>query len=111
MSCVNCDPQSRIRMRLDTSGRPFRAGEGEELDLARREVEDGGARRAVDPAAPLAGADEHRVAARLRLLPVLTAEDDEVVRLERAVDGLAEVVDEQDAAAAEREAVRADEQL
>src|SRR5688500_20010577 len=98
-------------MRLDTSGRPFGPAEGDEVDVARRQVEQRGAGRAVKPPAPLARAHEQRVAARLRLLPVLAAEDDDVVRLERPVDGLAEVVDEQDALPLEHEVVRADEEL
>src|SRR5687767_2038521 len=101
-----------IRMRLDTSsGLPFGTAEREEVDLAGREVEDGGARRAVQPAARLARADEERAAARARLLPVLAAEHDDVVRLERARGGLAEVVHEEQARAPEDDAVRAVEQL
>src|SRR4051812_35137061 len=61
MSCVNCDPMSRMRMReLMASVLPLRSVECEELHLLGVEVEQRGARRSEHPPACLARVHDQR---------------------------------------------------
>src|SRR5277367_5212505 len=61
MSCVNCDPKSRIRMRLDTSTPPRGISQTNLLDLHRLQIENRGARRAKQPAAGLTRVHDQRL--------------------------------------------------
>src|SRR5437867_1834807 len=104
-----------IRMRDDTrrsrSVAPFGGGQGEELDPAAVEIEDGGGRRSVDPSAGLARIHDERLATVLHFLPMQMAMDHDFMGFDRSVRDVREVVGEQDAPAADLEAVRGFEEL
>src|SRR5436190_12901655 len=69
MSCVNCEPKSRIRMRdVTPSVFPLRSVQRQELHLLGVEIEQCGARRAIQPSATLAGAHDQRITLRLHVL-------------------------------------------
>src|SRR5205814_8038480 len=70
ISCVNCDPKSRMRIRelMISSEFPLLASQREELDFLRVEIEHGGAGCSVQPSAALAGVHDECVAGRLERL-------------------------------------------
>src|SRR5258705_11432267 len=97
MSCVNCEPMSRMRMReLMPSELPLRPVEGDELHLLGVEVEKRAPRRSIQPAAGLAWIDLQRVAQRLHALLMREPVDDDAVGLYRALVHVGDVVHEQD---------------
>src|SRR5678809_530708 len=100
----------RIRDDITRSALPLTL-ERDRLDLHRVEVDDRRRRRSVEPAAPLPRVDDERLALTHLLVTVRAPMHDELVRLDRPVVHVADVVHDEDPLAAELEAVRGLEQL
>src|SRR6185312_10227039 len=75
---------------------PFRPGQLEEIHLHGFQVEDGGRRYAVQPAARLAWIDDQRVAAHANLAPVRVTMDYHRVMLDGPDRRLTELVHDED---------------
>src|SRR5690242_10684789 len=103
-----------IRMREPVTCRseaPLLPGKGEEFHLSGVEVENGRGGLSVHPAATFTRIHDEGLAARLHFLPMQVAVDDDLMRLDRPLRHVRQVMNEKNAAAADLEAVRGLEEL